>query len=103
MSENTTVSIGDAFRMLPAGFIRQWLGERGTYGLLLSNGIWLGISEIEELHKAADGSLWIDVRMLENAGLVNEVWGQKVVIAPTRSIISINVAHVVCALKLADK
>jgi hypothetical protein len=51
----------DAADLLPAWFVTRMMEESGSYGLLLNNGVTLGIERIERLHRAKDGSLWLDV------------------------------------------
>jgi hypothetical protein len=85
-------------KLLPAWFVPRMMDDTWVFGLLLSTGKVLAIEHIDEVHRAADGSLWIDVDM---CGDPVDAWAA--LHAPTsRTRASVNVAHIVCALELSD-
>jgi hypothetical protein len=90
-------------KFLPAWFVPRMVGDTWVFGLLLSTGQTLAIECIDNVSQAADGSLWVDVTMHdEPVGVRKTTWGA-VVCAPTaRTKASVNVAHIVCAIELAD-
>lgn len=86
-------------KLLPTWFVPRMMEDTWFFGLLLSTGRVLAIEHINEVHQAADGSLWIDIDM---CGDPVNAW-PSVIHAPTsRTRASVNVAHIVCALELAD-
>ena len=91
--------LGRCQQLLPAWFVPRMMDDTWVFGLLLSTGRVLAVEHIDEVHQAADGSLWVDVDMRE--GPV-DTW-PTVIHAPTsRTRASVNVAHIVCALELSD-
>lgn len=92
-------------RLLPAWFTPRMLDDEWAFGLLLVTGVVLGISHIERVVQAADGSLWLDVDMMENYASVSihkDFWSSVVVAPTSRLRASVNAAHVVAAVELAD-
>jgi hypothetical protein len=68
----------------------------------MSNGTLIYIQTILDVHLAADGSLWLDVELSEQAPFSHEP-DQKHLKSPTsRTTASINVAHVMAAFETAD-
>jgi DNA-binding XRE family transcriptional regulator len=57
-----------ASRLLPAWFIPRMMTDTWSFGLTLVTGLTLAISSILDVQQAADGSIWLDVRMLNCEG-----------------------------------
>ena len=92
-----------ALKLLPAWFVPRMMDGTWCFGLVLSTGRTLAIENIYDVHQAADGSLWIEVRMSANCGHIKDFGGHPVITAPTaRDHASINASHVVMAFELAD-
>jgi hypothetical protein len=94
-------------RLLPAWFNERMANDVWAFGLLLTTGRVLHVETILDVSQAAEGSLWLDVRL----GKQNAVDGehpQKVgwpplAHSPTdRDTCSVAVSHIVCAVELAD-
>jgi len=100
--------INEATRLLPAWFVSRMMTDDWTFGLLLSTGQVMVVNYISEVHQAADGSIWIDVKMGEKAEwhepeLGNTPSGMSYLSTPTkRDTASVNAAHVVAAFELAS-
>ncbi len=95
--------IDEVQRILPAWFVGRMMDDEWSFGLLLSCGVVLAISNIRRMHQAADGTVWLDVWMLDRLPTWAENLPMKTIVAPTeRLIASINAAHVVWAFELAD-
>jgi hypothetical protein len=89
-----------ALDLLPAWFVGRMMDDTWLFGLLLSNGQTLPIQHIEAVHRAADGSLWLDVLMAERGSVLTP---GKYLYAPTSRLhASVNAAYVVAAFELAD-
>ena len=85
-------------KLLPAWFVPRMMEDAWVFGLLLSTGKVLAIEHIDEVRQAADGSLWIGIDMCRDPA---NAWAA--IHPPTsRTRASVNVAHIVCALELAD-
>lgn len=93
--------IDAARQLLPAWFVPRMMDDNWVFGLLLANGKTLVIEQIDEVRQAGDGSIWIDATMYQGGRCDVRDWN--LVYTPTsRSQVSINVAHVILALELAD-
>jgi len=94
-------------RLLPAWFTERMANDVWAFGLLLTTGRILHIETIHDVSQAADGSLWLDVR-LGKQNAVDADHPQKVgwpplAHSPTdRDTCSVAVSHIVCAVELAD-
>ena len=86
-------------KLVPAWLVPRMTGDHWVFGLLLSTGETLAIESIFNMSQAADGSLWVDVYM--HPGPV-EGWPDALLASTSRTQASVNVAHIVCALELAD-
>lgn len=97
-------AIAAATKLLPAWFTERMMTDSWVFGLLLSSGQVLVFETITALHQAADGSLWIEVLMLDHGGTApKRGLARNLILAPTsRCEASVNVAHVLCAFELAD-
>lgn len=90
-------------RLLPAWFVPRMMDDNWFFGLLLTTGQTLAISQIDGVCQAADGSIWLKVTMLDETYKHSVVHWENLIGAPTsRLTASINAAHVVCAVELAD-
>lgn len=101
---NIEEKIRIANALLPAWFIPRMMEESWTYGLMLPNGHVIAIERINNVSRAVDGSVWLDVTL----AAADDVWGGNydpgIFGAPTaRRNASINVAHVAAAFELVDK
>ncbi len=96
--------VESARRLLPSWFVPRMMTDVWSFGLQLSTGIVLAIEQITAVTQAADGSLWLDVQMVEDpTGLPQgSHQGLRIVGAPnSRKSASVAVAHVVWAFELA--
>lgn len=83
-------------KLLPGWFTDRMMTDSWSFGLMMSNGMTIGIQDIQKVWQAADGSVWLDVTLL--SGEYDGVWT-----APTtRTTASINASHIVAAFELAD-
>lgn len=92
---------------LPAWFINRMIDDEWYFAFLLVTGEYLLFSHIDKVVQSADGTLWIDVRLLPANhcdGWISE-WASKlkIFVPPTsRDCCSINASHIVCAFEIAD-
>jgi hypothetical protein len=97
-------SADDAQRRLPAWFSGRMVGERGSFGLLLTTGDVMRITSIAAIHHSSDGTLLVDV-LLDWAGPpqgVDRAWEVKHYLGapvPGATLATVNVAHVVAAVE----
>lgn len=96
-------SIRQAEKLLPAWFIPRMMEDVWFFGLLLSDGTLACIETILEVRQAADGAVWLEVRLASEAGFGAERLQHRRLTAPTsRNEASINAGHVMAAFELAD-
>lgn len=95
-------SIEEATKVLPAWFVPRMMGDEWFFGLVMSDGSVLGISNIQAVYRDAAGKLWLDVRMLENDVVLHSApWNLR--FAPTSRVeASVSVDHIMYAIELAD-
>jgi hypothetical protein len=86
-------------KLLPAWFVPRMMGDVWYFGLLLTTGRTLRISQIDNVHQAADGSLWIDASMEPHEGRDD---GLEMYAPTSRLTVSVNATHIVAAFELAD-
>ena len=92
-----------ARKLLPGWFIVRMMSDSWYFGLLTTSNKILGIQCIDEVYQAADGSIWMDVTLLDTDLLRRDTIQQEVIIAPTsRTRASVNVSHVIAAFELED-
>jgi hypothetical protein len=96
--EEHSTRIAVASELLPAWFVPRMMDDVWQFGLMLTSGSTLGISQINRVIKDATGNLWIDATMLVDG------MGENVLTAPCpeRPNISINAWHIVAAFELAS-
>jgi hypothetical protein len=91
--------------ILPAWFTERMMGDVWSFGLLMRDGTIIGIQSIESVKQAKDGSIWLDVRLMESSDST-VAWLKKfdkTFVAPTSRIeASINASYVMAAFELAD-
>lgn len=96
----------EIFNMLPAWFVERMSTDVWDFGLLLTTGQVLHIQELCDIHQGADGSLWADFRMSTENHRVEQMaargWPPLLTSPSDREVCSVNLAHVVCAIELAD-
>ena len=97
------------FDLLPAWFTARMMDDVWGFGLLMDNGILIGIQAIEDIVQAADGSLWLNVRLMrkEDDIFPNEhLWTGKFITNFTanedREMATINASKVVAAFEIWD-
>lgn len=84
-------------KLLPAWFVERMMHDSWSFGLLTVSGTTICIESITSVHQAADGSIWLDVVLMQTTNAKNTF------VAPTsRTSASINSAHIVAAFELAD-
>jgi hypothetical protein len=92
-----------AQKLLPSWFIIRMMSDSWYFGLLTVNNTIIGIQCIDGVSQAADGSIWMDVTLLDTNLLRTDVLQQDIIIAPTsRTRASINASHIVAAFELED-
>ena len=94
-------------RLLPAWFNKRMSYDAWAFGLLLTTGRVLHVETIHDVSQAADGSLWLDVRLGKqndvDAEHPQKVGWPPLAHSPTdRDTCSVAVSHIVCAVELAD-
>ena len=78
--------------MLPGWFTERMMTDTWEFGLLLVTGQVIAISSILEVHESRQGSVWIDVNMLEESAFPDRSCA-KLLLAPTsRTQATINAA-----------
>ena len=92
--------------LLPAWFTTRMMTDDWSFGLLLVTGQMLHIECINAI-RGEPGNVWLDVTMGVEFPVClrgNEDWSDRIVNSPTkgRTSASINAAHVVTAVELAD-
>ncbi len=80
---------------LPAWFVPRMMAGNGGLGLYLITGIVLPIERIDRVHRACDGSVWLDVILT----LPDDATDLKLTIPATCAEATINAAHVVAAIE----
>lgn len=94
--------------LLPAWFLERMALDSWQFGLMLTTGCVLYVESIADVTQAADGSLWLDVRLgsgpdescAENAAKCG--WPKMLTCPTSREMCSVALAHVVCVVELAD-
>lgn len=94
-------------KLLPAWFCERMAFDNWRFGLLLTTGQLLHVETIRTVTQAADGSVWADVELGEPCDVWDDWaakhgWPRPTHAPTTRRECSVNVAHVVCAVELAD-
>ena len=93
-----------AERILPAWFVSRMMKKPGKYGLMLSAGNILAVERILEVHTAADGTIWLDVRMVETGDYLPGSLDRRVFTAPSDALeASVNASAVVAAFTFANE
>lgn len=109
MADEEEIFEGRVIRLLPAWFVPRMTQDTWSFGLILSNDLVLAIEQIDNVVSGADGSIWLDVEMT-SADRVRDMKrflpasiSDRLIGAPTsRTTASINTAHVIAAIELAD-
>jgi hypothetical protein len=91
-----------ALQLLPAWFTARMMHDSWHFGVLMSDGTLIHIETILEVHQAADGSLWLDVQLSEETPFAQEPHPRDLKSPTSRTMASINVAHVMAAFETAD-
>ncbi len=91
--------------LIPACFTKRMTEDVWCFGLLMRDGTVIAVQAIERIQQAADGSIWLDVRLMDRSD-GNTEWLKpydKTLIAPTSRLeASINASHIMAAFELAD-
>lgn len=80
---------------LPAWFVPRMMEGNGGLALYMSTGIVLPIERIDRVHRACDGSIWLDVILT----LPEDATDLKLRIPATEPEATVNAAHVVAAIE----
>jgi hypothetical protein len=92
-----------AQQLLPSWFVTRMMSDSWYFGLLTVNNVIIGIQCIDQVHQATDGTIWLDVTLLDTNPIRSDSLLQDILIAPTsRTRASINVNHIVIAFELED-
>jgi len=78
---------------LPAWFVPRMMKGNGGLALYLATGVTLPIERIDQVHRAADGSVWLDVILT----LPEDAASDRSPIAASHPEATVNAAHVVAA------
>jgi hypothetical protein len=95
--------IRKATKLLPPWFTKRMMTDSWCFGLHLVTCEVMVIETIRTVHKAADGTLWIDVAMRQEDGLVvarDRIPSAMLLTLSERVTASVNVAHIVAADEL---
>jgi hypothetical protein len=93
-----------AAELLPAWFSGRMIGERGSFGLLLTTGDVMRVTSITAVAQSSEGTQLIDV-LLDSAGVpqgVDLAWQSKHYLGapiPGATLATINAAHVVALIE----
>ncbi len=93
--ETYTTPDDAAAHWLPAWFVPRMMQGSGGFALWLSTGVLLPVERIERIHRAADGSVWLDVLLT----LADDPAKQGPLAAATNPEASINAAYVVAVIE----
>ena len=94
-----------AKRLLPAWFVGRMMGDRRNFAFLMATGDMVHFETILDVHKAADGSLWVDVALVDGVPMSNQgcsTKGRHIVTPVDRQIASINIGHIALAFETAE-
>jgi hypothetical protein len=91
-------------KLLPAWFVGRMTFDNWHFGLALTTGQVLYVEHLSDVRQAVDGSLWLEVVLYGQADADTHLWKfGKLIGAPTsRKHASVNAAHVVFVVELAD-
>lgn len=97
-------TMAEWMRLLPAWLTARIGGDTWFFGLLMSTGHVLAVESITNVRMGADGSVWLDVWLIPDGWEPHRnIAGAPLVTSPTnRTTASINAAHIVAAMELAD-
>lgn len=99
--ENYEDWLSERHKHLPAWFAGRMMEDVWTFGVMLSNGVTLVCSTLNQIHQAADGTLWLDFEMATHETYCNTIKNQ--ISSPTeRTSVSVNASHIVAVFELAD-
>ena len=90
---------------LPAWFTERMKDDVWSFGLLMCDGTIIGIQAIEAINQAADGTIWLDVRLMDSSDGTTawlDNFDKKFVAPTSRLEASINASHVMAAFEIAD-
>lgn len=90
-----------ASELLPAWFTSRMMDDVWSFGLMLATGVTIGISRIDGVSQDAEGTIWIDCRMLA-ADPGQASIAVQTAPCPERTRVSIAARHVVAAFELAS-
>ncbi|MGE0082080.1 MAG: hypothetical protein AB7U81_12375 [Thiohalomonadaceae bacterium] len=95
--------VAAAQALLPAWFVPRMMQEDWVYGFIMVYGSIIAVERVEAVRQAADGSLWLDVRLAPADDYWSGHYDPSVFGAPsTRRSASINCSHVAAAFELVD-
>lgn len=80
---------------LPAWFVPRMMEGNGGLALYMSTGVVLPIERIDRIHRACDGSTWLDVILT----LPEDATDLKLTIPASEPEATVNAAHVVAAVE----
>jgi len=103
-TENHDIEVQEAIALLPAWFVSRMMTDVWYFGLILDSGFGLAIDRITRVTRAADGSIWLDVNMLDQPTAKRLCPPSMTLVgAPSkRTAASVAATHVVWALELTD-
>ena len=100
------------YNLLPVWFTGRMMDDVWGFGLLMDNGIMIGIHTINRIRQAADGSLWLDVRLMDHQFGVFRIheWEEQgkgkfmkgIALDDHRQTATINASRIVAAFDIAD-
>jgi hypothetical protein len=64
--------LDEVARLLPAWFVPRMCGDEWFFGLLVTGGFVLAISHLNDVRRGADGSIWLDVEMIDDIDFIAE-------------------------------
>lgn len=89
------------YNKAPPWFMGRMLTDVWSFGLLMCDGTVIGIQAIEHIKQTADGTIWIDVTLMDSISWPDDF--TKKFVAPTSRLeASINTSHIMAAFELAD-
>lgn len=91
-----------AHSLLPAWFTSRMMQDSWSFALLTVTGTTICIQSITNIVRAGDGTIWLDVILLEEGNSSTECFADKLVAPSTRLEASVNASNIVAAYELTD-
>lgn len=89
---------------LPAWFVHHMMDTGGGgFALMLTSGLTMAVERIDRIHKAADGTLWLDIILDPAPSYASDRIAGTFYAKASNQWASINASHVVAAYELKER